>query len=39
MPYAQARNRYEDYVRALDDKVFSDLNGVRPKSGLERDCP
>ena len=27
MPYAQARNRYEDYVRALDDKFTSDLNG------------
>ena len=27
MPYAQARKRYEDYVRALDDKFFSDLNG------------
>ena len=26
MPYAQARKRYEDYVRALDDKFFSDLN-------------
>ena len=26
MPYAQARKRYEDYVRTLDDKVFSDLN-------------
>jgi hypothetical protein len=27
MPYAQARKRYEDYVRALDDKFTSDLNG------------
>ena len=27
MPYAQARKRYDDYVRALDDKFFSDLNG------------
>jgi len=27
MRYAQARKRYEDYVRALDDKFFSDLNG------------
>ena len=27
MPYAQARKRYEDYVRTLDDKFFSDLNG------------
>ena len=26
MPYAQARKRYEDYVRALDNKLFSDLN-------------
>ena len=26
MPYAQARKRYEDYVRTLDDKFFSDLN-------------
>jgi len=26
MRYAQARKRYEDYVRALDDKFFSDLN-------------
>ena len=34
MPYAQARKRYEDYVRTLDDKVFSDLNGVRPQGGL-----
>ena len=34
MPYAQARKRHEDYVRTLDDKVFSDLNGVRPKGGL-----
>jgi hypothetical protein len=34
MSYAQARKRYEDYVRTLDDKVFSDLNGVRPKGGL-----
>ena len=34
MPYAQARKRCEDYVRALDDKFFSDLNGVRPKGGL-----
>ena len=34
MPHAQARKRHEDYVRTLDDKVFSDLNGVRPKGGL-----
>ena len=34
MPYAQARKRYEDYVRTLDDKFFSDLTGVRPKSGF-----
>ena len=27
MPYAQARNRYQDYKRALDDKVFLDLRG------------
>ena len=27
MPYAQARKRYDDYVRTLDDKLFSDLNG------------
>jgi hypothetical protein len=26
MPYAQVRKRYEDYVRILDDKFFSDLN-------------
>jgi hypothetical protein len=31
MPYAQARKRYQDYKRALDDKVFFDLNGMRPK--------
>ena len=36
MPYAQARKRYEDYVRTLDDKVFSDLNGVRPKAMINR---
>jgi hypothetical protein len=34
MPYAEARKRYQDYKRAVDDKVFSDLNGVRPKGGL-----
>jgi hypothetical protein len=34
MPLAQARQRYQDYARTLDDKVFSELNGVRPKSGL-----
>jgi hypothetical protein len=27
MPYAQARKRYQDYKRALDDKVFLDLRG------------
>ena len=27
MPYVQARKRYQDYKRALDDKVFLDLRG------------
>ena len=27
MPYAEARNRYEDYVRGSDDKFTSNLNG------------
>ena len=27
MAYAQARKRYQDYKRALDDKVFLDLRG------------
>ena len=39
MPYAQARKRYEDYVRTLDDKVFSDLNGVRPRVGSKGIAP
>jgi hypothetical protein len=34
MPLAQARKQYEDYARLLDDKIFSDLNGMRPKGGL-----
>jgi hypothetical protein len=28
MPLAQARQRYEDYARALDDQTFSGLNNA-----------
>ena len=42
-PYAQARTRYEDYVRALDDKFFSEksTSPVCPRSdcrGVARHC-